>query len=176
MNWSLFGQFTCSLCLKRFEDPVVASCNHIFCRNCLNGPEILVCLLDRTEINKSNIIDLAIYDPIFYKQVFDPNTLITCSQGCACWTGCKKDEKLHIDTDCLNTNVVCPFACQHLLQRNKMQEHFYQKHNNHNCLNFDQLQTVSNFVNITDELQNLIIKSISLYFLQIHAKDAFKLF
>ena len=84
----------CSICCDISFDPIITPCQHVFCRDCIEG--VLrgnsICPNDRRALSRSTIQDISGLHEYIYNR-----TLVQCP-SCKNWKGILQLYKLHITT------------------------------------------------------------------------------
>lgn len=118
----MISDYICSLCKGVYYDPVVDTCGHVFCKECLEK---------FLEITKQHVcpitkacIDINMVGPIkFVAQILEKQTLKCLNKFCD-WLGKLSDLNSHLKNDCVFEMIKCSFIdCETKVERRNLKEH-----------------------------------------------------
>ena len=104
----------CPICLELVYEPVLTSCGHLFCQNCVRGQmECPTCRNElqhfRNQRDERKVKSLKVKCPNWKK-------------GCE-WQGDLGDTAQHTDTNCQMETICCPIGCKEVVLRGKSKRH-----------------------------------------------------
>ena len=163
----LHDQFICSICYNLLEDPVITTCQHMFCRACLSSWVVnkRVCPLDRRTLTDANsFTSLKTREPFFYKTVYQ-SLRVKCPNVECTWTGSPDAVEVHGLTHQL---IPCPFTCgsDTHIPKTQVQQHFDVIHHDaficDTTLDLLKLATLIELTIFSKPLQHVIVKHTAL--------------
>ena len=104
----LLEEVKCPVCLELLSEPVITSCHHLFCKDCIYGQE--TCPTCREEFITTTP-DVGSTKLMKAFKVKCPNS----SEGCR-WQGDLGDAEEHLEKKCQYQKAKCPFQCKELLE------------------------------------------------------------
>lgn len=125
---SKVSEYLCPLCTGVYFNPVVESCGHVFCRDCIckwfkSTGSIKICPINKTEFDSN--IEEKVIRPLMLVQDILEKLELKCKNKCE-WTGKLKDLFKHIDTECRNATINCVYAsegCEEKFLRSEREKH-----------------------------------------------------
>ena len=104
----------CPICLEIMKEPVITSCDHLFCGNCIEGQQTCPTCRKRftTTPDRGSVRIVKAF------KVKCPNSV----EGCK-WQGDLGDAEEHLEEKCQHQKVECPNGCGEKMKRKTVQLH-----------------------------------------------------
>ena len=110
----LLEETKCPVCLDLMEEPVITSCDHLFCKNCIKGqPTCPTCRKRFTTTPDRGSVRI-----VKAFKVKCPNSV----EGCK-WQGDLGDAEEHLEEKCQHQKVKCPNGCGSKVDRKHKRRH-----------------------------------------------------
>ena len=110
----LLEETKCPVCLEIMKNPVITSCDHLFCENCIKDqPTCPTCCNTFTTTPDRGSVRI-----VKAFKVKCPNSV----EGCE-WQGDLGDAEEHLKEKCQHQKVECPNGCGEMMKRKTIQLH-----------------------------------------------------
>jgi hypothetical protein len=114
--------YKCSLCLGIYNNPVVDTCGHVFCKSCIIKffETEKACPISGWKLEEANVSTLVIVNEILKRQsVLCKNRSMNCN-----WIGKLAELESHIASECQMQPVKCPYEqCSAEIPREGVERH-----------------------------------------------------
>ena len=110
----LLEELKCPICIELVKEPVLTSCNHLFCKNCINyQPTCPTCRkMCKATPDRGSVRIVKAF------KVKCPNSV----KGCK-WQGDLGDAEEHLEEKCQHQKVKCPYGCGERVKHETVQLH-----------------------------------------------------
>ena len=127
---TLDSDFFCPICSIILTEPYLSPCGHHFCLQCLS--KILALEPKNCPIDKENLIEFTPFlNKHFQKKVLQINLKCPNSSESCEWQGSAAELQKHLNDECSEALIICPFSCGQKIKRKLYEEHITNNTSSH---------------------------------------------